>query len=124
MHESCPACGGSTSVESTRLRLPAEKSRSRATEASNTTSLAECQRGGRRSVAETHQCIQSAPSSGGVALRASAPAHQSDSPSTAAPHAETLSASAISSNDGGHVPAMRLLSVTTRMRYSSTLRAD
>ena len=69
MHESCPACGGSTSVGSTRLRPPAEKSRSRATGASNTTSLAELQRGGRRSVADANQRIQSSTSSGGDAIR-------------------------------------------------------
>ncbi len=52
--------------ESTRLRRPAEKFRSRATGASNTPLLAELQRGGLRFVAAAHQRIQSAGSSGGV----------------------------------------------------------
>src|SRR5438034_876754 len=71
MQESCPACGGSTSVGRTPLRRAVEKSRRRAIGASSTTSLGELQRGGRRCVAATHQRTQSAASSGGVAFRAS-----------------------------------------------------
>src|ERR1019366_4348815 len=114
MHESCPACGGSTSVGRTRLRRELEKSRSRATGASNTTSLAEPQRGSRRSATAVHQRTQSIASSGGIAPRLCVLVHQSARPSTAARQAVTLSASAISSNDGGQVEDTRLLSVTAR----------
>src|ERR1700690_1767042 len=101
MHESCPACGGSTRVGTTPLRAPVEKARSRATGASNATSLGEVHRGRRRVVADDHQRIQSTASSGGVAPRSITPAHQLEIPSTAAAQAATPSAKAISSNVGG-----------------------
>ena len=101
-----------------------EKSRSRATGASNTTSFGELQSGRRRSVATLNHRNQSASNSGGVSPRRSAPAHQSARPSTVAAHAAMPSASAISSNDGGHVPVMRLLSVTAQMQPCSRPRVQ
>src|ERR1700733_5045904 len=54
MHESWPACGGSTRVGTTR-RLEIEKSRRRASGASNTISCGVVQAGGRRSEAVANQ---------------------------------------------------------------------
>src|SRR6185312_12228882 len=114
MQESCPACGGSTSVGRIRLLGAVEKSRSRATGASNTTSLGAVQLGRCRSVVRPHQRIQSPINSGGVAPRLAAAVHQSDKPWTVAAQEVMPPASAISSNDGGHVADMRLLSMTRR----------
>jgi len=112
MHESWPACGGSTSVGTTRLRGAVEKSRKRAIGPSNTTSLVELHRGRRRALVVRHHRNKSVSTSGALDPRRSSPAHQSVRPSTATDHAVMPSASAISSNDGGHVPVMRLPSVT------------
>src|SRR5215213_3887599 len=60
MQESCPACGGSTSVGTTSSVAPSEKSRKRATGHSRTMRFGECQRGRSRLVAS---CVQRAASS-------------------------------------------------------------
>src|SRR5436190_6564318 len=48
MHESCPACGGSTNVGTTGAAPGAEKSRKRASGASKTSSCGDVQQGRRR----------------------------------------------------------------------------
>ena len=67
MHESWPACGGSTSVGTTSARLRPEKSRSRATGVSSTILLALDHVGRRRLTTSAHQFIDSSISCGGVA---------------------------------------------------------
>ncbi len=55
MQESWPACGGSTSVGTSPARVEVEKSRSRATGASNTISCGVVQVGARRFLASSNQ---------------------------------------------------------------------
>src|SRR6201996_658850 len=109
MQESWLACGGSTSVGVTALRLRVEKSRSRATGASNTTRFGVLHVGGRRLTISAHHCIDSSISCGGVTCRRTALDHHSAIPSAAAAHAVIESVKAISSNDGTHPVAMSSL---------------
>ena len=67
MHESWPACGGSTRVGTTCLRLRDEKSRSRAIGASSMIRLGVDHVGRRRLTTSAHQLIDSSISCGGVA---------------------------------------------------------
>src|SRR5947209_6374541 len=79
MHESCPACGGRTSVGTTALLAPAgEKSRRRAIGASNTISFVEVHDGARRLAISSSQCG----TSNGAGDPVSAAAKQSASPSS------------------------------------------
>src|ERR1700729_1722079 len=97
MHESWPACGGSTSVGTTCARLRLEKSRSRATGVSNMILFGLDQVGRRRLTISAHHVIDSTSNCGGVALRRIALAHHSATPSAVAPHALIESANASSS---------------------------
>jgi hypothetical protein len=73
MHESWPACGGSTRVGTTSAVEPAEKSRRRATGHSSTISFGECQRGRSWRLASVHQRRMSSNTVQGAAPRAMAP---------------------------------------------------
>src|SRR5438874_1748599 len=86
MQESCPACGGSTKVGTTGTAAGAEKSRRRASGASNTTSCGEVQQGRRR--------VPSWASCAGIASRAAGD-RTSDTPTRAdSPSAVAWQASA------------------------------
>ena len=105
MQESWPACGGSTSVGTTPRAPAAEKSRSRASGASNTSSCGEDQPGRRRSPATVIQC----PTSNGQGATRMPARTQSVTPPAVAAHASTQVSSNPSNgdDDGIHTSSQR-----------------
>src|ERR1700729_2403623 len=101
MHESWPACGGNTSVGTTR-RLETEKSRSRASSCSNTIPCGVAQDGARRSAVSATQ----RGTSNAAGPRSNAALQHFPSPSTAAaPASSQLSSrpeAMLGARTGGH----------------------